>query len=66
MTRYRWAAAIVLFIVLAHTRVTVMPGWSVPAIPLVLVTLSFAAAALLWWLVRQERGWRRPTTWRPN
>jgi ABC-type uncharacterized transport system permease subunit len=52
MSRYRWHAAVVLFLILAHTHVTVLPGWTVPAIPLLLVSAAVAMTAGLWGLLR--------------
>jgi hypothetical protein len=52
VTRYRWHAAAVLFLILAHTHVTVLPGWQVPAIPLLLVSAAVALTGLLWGVLR--------------
>ena len=60
MKGYRWHAAVVLFVILAHTHVTILPGWTVPAIPLVLVTGFAAMAGLLWGVLRRGS---RPAVW---
>ncbi len=61
MKGYRWHAAAVLFVILAHIHVTILPGWTVPAIPLLLVSGLAAMAGLLWGVLRQGR---RPAVWR--
>lgn len=53
MSRYRWHAAVVVFLILAHTHVTVLPGWTVPAIPLILVSATAALTGLLWGVLRR-------------
>lgn len=60
MKGYQALAGVALFVILAHTRVTLMPGWTVPAIPLALVTVAIAACALLAVLLHQLRAGRRP------
>lgn len=61
MRDYRWHAAAVLLLILVHTHVTLLPGWTVPVLPLVLVTAAVAMLGALCWTLRPSRA-RAPIT----
>ena len=60
-----YASAIVVLLLLAHARVTILPGLTVPALALMVAAGLVLLAAVTWLAVRTLREFRSPPGWYP-